>query len=134
MKSPKTLVAIALFSGFAVNTVGFSQQAHASAMDGKDIRAAISGKKVLLKTRWGSFPLRYRANSRVVGDGSALGLAKFFAPKETGNWWVANNRLCQKFPTWYKGQTSCFRLKKSGPNTLKWVRQDGASGTAVISR
>lgn len=108
--------------------------AQASTLNDDNIRKEIAGKKVLLQTRWGSFPLRYRANARVTGDGSALGLARFFTPKETGRWWVANNRLCQQFPTWYKGKTSCFRLRKTGPNRLNWTRQDGVSGTAVVSR
>ncbi|MEL6947463.1 MAG: hypothetical protein AAFO73_07500 [Pseudomonadota bacterium] len=109
-------------------------QASAKALSSQDIKRAIAGKKVLLQTRWGSFPLRYNRNARVTGDGRALGLARYFSPKETGRWWVANNRLCQRFPTWYKGQTSCFRLRKTGPNTLSWVRQDGFRGTALISR
>jgi len=130
MKSKSTLFAVALASAFLAQPM----IADAKTLSGNDIKQKIAGKKVLLKTRWGDFPLRYRTNARVTGDGTALGLAKFFAPKETGRWWVANNRLCQKFPTWYKGQTSCFRLRSTGPNRLSWVRQDGASGTAVISR
>ncbi|MEM1039512.1 MAG: hypothetical protein AAGI12_08575 [Pseudomonadota bacterium] len=130
MKSKSTLFAVTLASAFLAQPM----MAEAKTLSGNDIKQKISGKKVLLQTRWGNFPLRYRTNARVTGDGSALGLAKFFAPKETGRWWVANNRLCQKFPTWYKGQTSCFSLRSTGPNRLSWVRQDGASGTAVISR
>ena len=80
----------------------------------------------------GWFPLRYASSRRVTGDGTALGLARFFAPKETGKWWVKSDRLCQKFPTWYRGKTFCFSLEKAGAKKLRWRRDDGYSGTALI--
>lgn len=108
--------------------------ASASNMSGAEIKQLISNKKVLLKTRWGGFPLRYSASKRVTGDGSGLGLARFFAPKETGKWWVSADRLCQKFPTWYRGRSFCFSVQKTGTNKIRWIREDGYSGTATISR
>lgn len=102
-------------------------------MSSSDIKANISGKKVVLSTVGLEFPLFYNSNGRVTGDGSSVGLSKFFAPKETGKWWVANNQLCQKFPTWYKGQTFCFTLQLAGPKMLNWRRDDGYTGSAKIS-
>ena len=96
------------------------------------IKAAISGKTVTLATSWGAFPLKYGNDKRVTGDGSGLGLARFFSPKETGKWWVAANQLCQKFPTWYKGKTFCFTLTQESSDKIKWRREDGYSGTATI--
>jgi hypothetical protein len=104
----------------------------ASDLSGSDIKSTIGGKQVMLKTFWGGFPLRYASSGAVTGDGTALGLAKFFAPKETGKWWVAGDQLCQQFPTWYKGQKLCFTLSRKDATTLKWVREDGYSGTAKI--
>lgn len=103
-------------------------------MSAGEIRQAISGRKVLLQTSWGGFPLTYGEGGRVAGDGSALGLARFFSPKETGRWWTTQNQLCQQFPTWYDGRSFCFTLSKAGENTLKWTREDGYSGTATIQR
>jgi hypothetical protein len=102
-------------------------------LNGQGIKSAISGKRVVLSSVGFEFPLFYNDNGRVTGDGSAVGLSKFFAPKETGNWWVANDKLCQKFPTWYKGQTFCFTLQMTGANNLSWQRNDGYSGSAKIS-
>lgn len=116
----------------ALIVVAMPKVGEASTMDNREIKAMISGKQVNLKTRWGSFPLRYARNGRVTGDGTGLGLARFFAPKETGRWWVQNDRMCQRFPTWYDGRTFCFRLTKNGPRTIEWVRSDGASGTATV--
>ena len=123
-----TKIAFALtFSLAALNSPAFAAQ-----LTGTEIQSAIKGKQVMLRTFWGGFPLRYASSGAVTGDGTALGLAKYFAPKETGKWWVAGNKLCQQFPTWYKGKQFCFTLARQNATTLKWVRDDGYSGTAKI--
>lgn len=106
--------------------------AFAAQLSGAEIKSTIGGKQVMLKTVWGGFPLRYAAGGRVTGDGTALGLARFFAPKETGKWWVAGDKLCQQFPTWYDGKQFCFTLSRQNSSGLIWVRDDGYSGTAKI--
>ncbi|MEO0328394.1 MAG: hypothetical protein AAF217_07315 [Pseudomonadota bacterium] len=111
-----------------------STAASANPLSGNDIRDTISGKKVYLATKWGiEFPLIYSTNGRVTGDGSATGLGKYMTPRETGNWWIAGNRMCQKFPTWYDGRTFCFKLEKKNTEQLIWRRDDGTSGTARVS-
>ena len=106
--------------------------AAASQLSGAEIEQTIGGKQVMLRTFWGGFPLRYGSGGAVTGDGTALGLAKYFSPKETGKWWISGNKLCQQFPTWYKGRQFCFTLTRQNETTLKWVREDGYSGTAKI--
>ena len=118
--------------GAAIIAVACQSPVWAKKLSGNEINSLISGKKVLLQTSWGAFPLRYASSRRVTGDGTALGLARFFAPKETGKWWVKSDRLCQKFPTWYRGKTFCFSLEKAGAKKLRWRRDDGYSGTALI--
>ncbi|MEM0898494.1 MAG: hypothetical protein AAGI92_00910 [Pseudomonadota bacterium] len=111
----------------------FAGSAHASTMSGSEIKSAINGKRIYLATPFGGeFPLYYQRNGAVSGDGTALGLGRFFAPKETGKWFIQGNELCQQFPTWYKGQVSCFTLRKTGENRLRWRRDDGESGRARI--
>lgn len=117
------IVAIAAFG---------AQPALAKKLSGNEIKGMISGKKVILNTTWGGFPLQYKSSRKVTGDGTGLGLARFFAPKETGRWWVTSNQLCQKFPTWYRGRTFCFELEQISGSELRWKREDGYSGTASI--
>ncbi|KPB01361.1 hypothetical protein [Ahrensia marina] len=103
-------------------------------LSGAELKNFVSGKRVYLKIRLGGeFPLEYRSNGQVTGDGTKTGLGKYFAPKETGKWFVDGEKLCQQFPTWYKGRVSCFTIEKTGQTTLNWTRDDGYSGTARIS-
>ena len=97
----------------------------AESLQNDAIREIISGRNVVLSTMGFEFPLKYAEGGSVTGDGTNAGLAKFFTPKETGQWWVDNDRLCQKFPTWYKGKTWCFKLEKVDDKQLKWERDDG---------
>ncbi len=106
----------------------------AEVLSSAQIKQTIVGKRILLATRYGvEFPLVYRSNGSVAGDGSGTGLGKFFAPKETGKWWIKGKELCQKFPTWYDGKIQCFTLEKVGGSKLKWKTKDGRSGTARVS-
>ncbi len=108
------------------------QTAHATTLSNSEIVEAVSDKTIRLASRWGSFPLYYNPNKQVTGNGKSLGLARFAAPKETGRWRVTGGRLCQKFPTWLDGRENCFTLERDGSDKLKWLRQDGASGTATV--
>ena len=55
-----------------------------------------------------------------------------FAPKEEGRWWVEDNSLCQKWPSWYRGRQFCFKITSLGEGRISWLRDDGAKGTARI--
>lgn len=106
----------------------------AEQLGGPEIRSLITGKTVRLSTPLGiSLPLRYGSNGVVAGDISGFSMASMFAPKEEGRWWIDDGRLCQKWPSWYKGRTFCFTIKKLDTNRISWLRDDGASGTAVIA-
>lgn len=107
--------------------------ANAEQLKGRQIASLVSGKTVYLATPYGfEFPLAYRADGTVRGDGTGTLLARFFAPKETGRWWVRNRKLCQKWQNWYRGKTLCFEIEKTGPRSINWLRDDGYSGTARI--
>ncbi len=117
---------IALLSGIVVPAV-------AEPLKGDQIKALISGKNVFLSTPYGlEFPLRYNKNGSVKGDASGFSMASMLTPKETGSWWVTDAGLCQKWPTWYKGRTTCFSIDQTGPASIRWVRDDGLKGTARI--
>jgi hypothetical protein len=110
-----------------------SSPAQAETLRGNELKSLVSGKRIYLKTPFGGeFPLYYQTSGAVSGDGTALGLGKFMAPRETGKWWVDGKNLCQQWPTWYDGKATCFTVEKTGPRTINWLRDDGKSGTARI--
>ena len=124
----------AILFGFTLIWATFApEKSFADLLTPAEIQSKVIGKRVLLATRFGvEFPLVYNRNGKVAGDGSGTGLGKFFAPKETGRWWIRGNELCQKFPTWYDGRTQCFTLNDIGDRKLIWKTKDGRSGTARI--
>ena len=129
--APKSLAASA---AFALTTLFLSSSAGANPLSGDEIRSLIQDRTVHLSTPYGvTLPLRYAANGEVTGDISGITLARMFAPRETGSWWVEDNRMCQQWPNWYDGETHCFTIQSTGENMINWRRNDGLEGTARIS-
>ena len=122
---------IGILSGLILSLSSIT--AGAEQLSGGELKQFVSGKRVYLATPFGGeFPLMYKQSGVVTGDGTALGLGKFLAPKETGKWGVKGANLCQQWPTWYDGKTTCFRIQKTGDRSLNWIRDDGRRGKARI--
>lgn len=127
---PITLLVIAAMSFSPL----WPTRAIAQELDAAGIKKMVVGKTVRLQTPIGiSLPLIYRQNGVVSGDISGFSVASLFAPKEDGRWWINNNSLCQQWPSWYDGRQFCFKITALSADQIKWLRDDGASGTAVIS-
>lgn len=107
--------------------------AQAEQLAGPTIKKLIGGELVRLNTPFGiALPLRYREDGVVIGDISGFSVARMFAPKEEGRWWVEDDSLCQKWPTWYDGRRFCFKITPLGKGKIAWLRDDGAKGTAQV--
>jgi hypothetical protein len=107
--------------------------AEATQMKEADIRSLIIGKTIYLAAPLGGeFPLNYHPSGDVDGSGKALGLGKFIQPNDTGRWWIKADKLCQQFKVWYDGSPMCFDLTETGEGKVKWVRDNGETGTARI--
>jgi len=128
---PLPTTTIALAGSIAISSL--ASPVVAQELSGEKIKRLLTGERVYLSTPFGvEVPLNYRAGGKVTGDVSGVSAASMFAPKETGRWWVQNDRLCQKWPTWYKGRQFCYKITQTGENTIRWLRNDGKSGTARI--
>jgi hypothetical protein len=122
-------IGLIVAAGFGASPASANQER----ISASDIRSDIIGKRIYLAAPLGGeFPLNYRTSGVVDGNGEALGLGRFVKPNDTGKWWIRGDRLCQQFTTWYKGAPMCFELYRTGDKTLKWIRDNGQTGTARI--
>jgi hypothetical protein len=122
-----------LSAGIFSQAVCLPAVADTGRLTAEDIRRDIVGRTIYLAAPVaGEFPLNYRPNGVVDGDGQALGLGRFIAPKDKGKWWIDGDRLCQRFNVWYDGTPMCFELSRTAPGKVKWTRDNGQTGVARI--
>ena len=100
---------------------------------GDELRQAVSGKTVYLNISGFELPINYAANGRMWGKMSTLAasFARGDGAQDRGKRWVAGDQLCQQWTSWMDGKAYCYRLTRDGA-TVRWVRNDGRSGTARI--
>jgi hypothetical protein len=97
------------------------------------LRKAVSGKTVYLKISGFELPIRYAASGSMTGSMStvAAALARGDGASDRGKWWIAGDQLCQRWTSWMDGKSYCYQLTLKG-TSVRWVRNDGRSGTARI--
>ena len=107
--------------------------AEPATLTGDELRRAISGKTVYLKISGFELPIRYSANGRMTGKMGtvAASFSRGDGASDSGKWWVTGNQLCQKWTSWMDSQQYCYKLIRKGA-AVRWVRNDGRSGTARI--
>jgi hypothetical protein len=123
--------ALVLTAGLVLPAAG--TLAEDGALAGDELRKAISGKTVYLNISGFELPIRYASNGRMSGKMStvAASFSRGDGSSDTGKWWVADGQLCQQWRVWLDGKSHCYKLTQKGA-TVRWVRNDGRSGTARI--
>jgi hypothetical protein len=78
-------------------------------------------------------PIQYSANGRMTGKMGtvAASFSRGDGSSDSGKWGVAEDQLCKKWTCWMNGTQCCYKLTRQGAN-VRWVRDDGRSGTARI--
>ena len=117
----------------AASLVPAAAFAESVTLAGDELRQAISGKTVYLNISGFELPIRYTANGRMSGKMStvAASFSRGDGAQDRGKWWVSGDQLCQQWSSWMNGQSYCYRLTRNG-SSVRWVRNDGRSGTARI--
>jgi SH3-like domain-containing protein len=106
-------------------------RAGASALSGDEIKQTVTGAVFAVDTPLGStLPISYGADGRMSAEAGALAYL-LGSPTDSGTWWIAANRLCQKWRRWFDGAVHCLRLSQDGMRFF-WRRDDGETGTATI--
>lgn len=118
----------------ASTTLSYSnEEQNDSFLNKKQITMTLSGKRIYLKIPFGGeFPLNYYHDQNIDGSGETTGLGFLFKQTDTGRWWVEQNKVCQKWTSWYDNKPHCFKLKRIDQYSLYWIRDDGLEGTARI--
>ena len=107
-----------------------STLAEPSKLTGEALRQAVSGRTVLIATAIGSLPIRYKSNGTMTGQAPAI-VASLGTERDRGRWWIADDRLCQRWYRWLAAKRYCFKLQHVR-GIVHWLRDDGLSGTATI--
>jgi hypothetical protein len=103
----------------------------AGALIGDDIRQTVAGAVLEVDTPLGTkLPISYADDGRMSAEAGSLSYLLGSA-KDNGNWWIASNKLCQKWRHWFDGAVHCLRLSQQGARIF-WRRDDGEAGTAMI--
>lgn len=119
--------AVMVAAGAAV-AGGFDQ----GEMNGEALRKALTGRTIHLSTPLGGLPINFRPDGTM--SSTAGGLASYTgSERDRGRWWIAADRLCQRWNTWLGGKSYCFKLRQQG-GTVHWTRNDGLSGVVTIVR
>ena len=105
--------------------------ARASPLDNAAISELIAGTTVHIDTPIGvPLPIEFHRNGTMSGTAGRLEFV-LHAPRDRGRWWVADNKLCQKWFRWFDAQVQCITLRGEG-NRYHWRRDDGTRGTASV--
>jgi hypothetical protein len=128
MYLPLPLLALLVMSQLSL---AGSALAEPSRLTGDKLRQAVSGRTVRVATPIGPFPVRYQSNGTITSRAPAF-VASLGTLSDRGKWWIADDRLCQRWFRWLDAKKYCFELHRNGA-TVRWLRDDGLSGTATIS-
>ena len=96
------------------------------------LRKIVSGRTIELNTPLGGLPISYRMDGTMRGKAENLA-AYTGSTQDSGIWWIAANKLCQRWQRWLDGKPYCFTLQQQG-RAVQWTRNDGVTGTATIRR
>lgn len=99
---------------------------------GEDLQKAIAGKTVYIYTPLGEVPIRYSKNGSVSGRTELALLDGESTAFDRGRWWIAESKLCLQWRNWMGGKTHCFTMHRLSPTVVRWLRDDGKSGTARL--
>jgi hypothetical protein len=130
-----TLLAATVAALVLSATSGFTGEAQAKSVSltGDQLRQAVSGKTVYLNISGFELPIRYSAGGVMSGSMGivAAALARGDGASDHGTWWIADDQLCQRWTSWMDGKSYCYKLTQTG-SSVRWMRDDGHSGTARI--
>ncbi|MGQ0456989.1 MAG: hypothetical protein ACT4OU_07995 [Hyphomicrobium sp.] len=109
-----------------------AQPANAGQLNAAELKILLAGKTISLSAPFGSLPIRYSHSGTMVAKSRAMGLFAGVS-EDRGTWRIAGDRFCQRWSVWNSGKEQCFTVTRTG-STVRWVSNDGMSGTAYAAK
>ncbi|MFN0219909.1 MAG: hypothetical protein ACKVP4_13970 [Hyphomicrobium sp.] len=106
--------------------------ASAEQLNAAELKILLAGKTISLSAPFGSLPIRYSHGGTMVAKSKAMGLFAGVS-EDRGTWRIAGNRFCQRWSVWNSGNEQCFSVSRTG-STVRWVSNDGMTGTAYAAK
>lgn len=103
--------------------------ARAEQLGAVQLKVLLSGKTISLSAPFGSLPIRYSPGGTMIAKSKAMGLFAGVS-EDRGTWRIQGSQFCQRWTVWNKGKEQCFTVSRTG-TTVRWVSNDGMTGTAV---
>ena len=132
LRKTRTMTKKAILAA-ALIAVGSSAPVAADSLSGPELRKAVVGKTVYLRTQGVEIPISYSGSGTMSGrlKAFAAALAGGEKTRDSGKWWISNHQLCQRWNSWLDGKSYCYKLTQNG-GQVQWHRNDGRSGSARI--
>ncbi|MDX2265546.1 MAG: hypothetical protein NW215_11315 [Hyphomicrobiales bacterium] len=110
---------------------GASAESEADIIKGDVLRKTLSGRTIFIRTPLGELPVKYSANGTMSAScpPHLASMAGESVASDTGQWWIAGDKLCQRWQNWLKKQTYCYEMRGS-EGSITWRRSDGETGRA----
>jgi hypothetical protein len=127
------LTALMLGAALSLISTDALAETKTAELKGDALRKAVSGKTVYLNISGFELPIRYSASGSMSGSMGVIAatFARGDGASDRGKWWIAEDQICQRWTSWLDGKSYCYKFAVNG-SAIKWVRNDGASGTARI--
>lgn len=109
------------------------QAAQPGRLSGASIHELINGATVHMHTPVGTVvPVTYAEDGTVSGKTSGMVAYYLGGAQDRGRWWIKGRRLCQKWNTWFNGETKCIEIRRQG-RKFHWKDRNGKTGVATIA-
>lgn len=122
------VIAAGAVAVFSLNAAAAS----AEQLNAAELQKLLSGKTISLSAPFGSLPIRYSSGGTMVAKSQAMGLFAGVS-EDRGTWRISGSRFCQRWSVWNSGKEQCFTVSRTG-STVRWVSNDGMTGTAYAAK
>jgi hypothetical protein len=119
--------AVAAVASCALNAAPASAQQLNSA----ELQKLLSGNTLSVSAPFGVLPIRYSPGGTMFARSKAMGVFAGVS-EDRGTWRIQGNRICQRWGIWNGGKEQCFSVSRTG-STVRWISNDGMTGTAYAS-